>query len=103
MLAGQIVCNDIDNYLLYRRIAYGVRYQLWRPLSSVHEVFPKEFQQAVMAVSCCTLRSNCPLSRLPPDVIHYLLNMVPYDWFQPDGADDARVKKQKIGKCKKIS
>ena len=56
-------------------------------MGRVHQQFPSTFQAAVLALLSCAQHSESPISSLPPDILHYLLNMLPYSWFNVEGKD----------------
>ena len=66
------------------KLSYGVRYMLWRPALTVANSFPTTFGAAAFTLLCCGLREESPLNRIPNSVIYYIINMVPWHWF--DGA-----------------
>ena len=58
------------------KITYGVKYMLWSPFSSSHVKFPRQFNEMARTLVCANrFRTKSLLSRLPADVIYYILNM----------------------------
>ena len=69
------------------RVSYAVRYLLWNP--EVHDSFPNNFQLASAALHTQHAMS---WDGLPSEIILYILNMCPHDWF-----DTAADKEKKAG------
>jgi hypothetical protein len=69
------------------RVAYGVRYILWQPSSTVHCSFPRSFRQCALTVLMAQRRPESPLSALSDDLVLYILNLCGWDWF---GGMDSR-------------
>jgi hypothetical protein len=60
------------------RLEYGAVYRLWNP--SEHLSFGCRFQKLAKSLFLCQRRWESPMSRLPDDVIFYILNMCRWDW-----------------------
>ena len=61
------------------RLAYGTVYKLWNP-----EVSPKFggcFRDGARSLLLCQRRWGSPISAFPDEVVYYILNMCPWDWF----------------------
>jgi len=65
---------------------YGVKLLMWTP--EAHHHFPAGFRRSIFTLMCChkTLASlgsmqSPGLGNLPMDVLFYILNMLPWDWF----------------------
>jgi len=67
------------------RLSYGVVYKLWNPV--VHRDFGSKFQKIVRVLFMCQRRYECQFSRLPDDVIFYIVNMCRWDWANDDGRE----------------
>mmetsp|Transcript_6415 Transcript_6415/g.12241 ORF Transcript_6415/g.12241 Transcript_6415/m.12241 type:complete len:355 (+) Transcript_6415:531-1595(+) len=61
------------------RMEYGVRYKLWGP--RVHSSYGSSFRRSTLALFMLQRRDECVWSTMPDDVIMYVLNMCPWDWF----------------------
>jgi hypothetical protein len=61
------------------RIQYGTRYLLWNP--EIHEQFPSRFQ---LCASEFLVRHATSWQGLPGGICMYVLNMIPYDWFEAE-------------------
>ena len=60
------------------RVSYRATYLLWNP--ECHARFPAPFRRACALLFLCQRRDESPLSRMPDDVLFYILNMLPHDW-----------------------
>eukprot|EP00555_Chaetoceros_dichaeta_P007223 CAMPEP_0198265924 /NCGR_PEP_ID=MMETSP1447-20131203/25571_1 /TAXON_ID=420782 /ORGANISM="Chaetoceros dichaeta, Strain CCMP1751" /LENGTH=436 /DNA_ID=CAMNT_0043955703 /DNA_START=19 /DNA_END=1329 /DNA_ORIENTATION=+ len=79
------------------KISYGVVYKLWNPIE--YRNFGGKFRTTVRTMFACQRRRESPLSRLPDDVIYYILNMCRWDWVG-DGYEDCLEHKKR---CRKVS
>jgi len=79
------------------KISYGVVYKLWNPIE--YRNFGGKFRTTVRTMFACQRRRESPLSRLPDDVIYYILNMCRWDWVG-DGYEDCLEHKKR---CRKES
>jgi hypothetical protein len=72
------------------RLEYGAVYRLWNP--SEHFRFGSKFQTLAQSLFLCQRRWESPMSKLPDDVIFYILNMCRWDWANdtPDEMKDLR-------------
>jgi len=61
------------------RIAYGVRWALWRP--QTHRSYGGRFRDGGRALFMLQRREESVWSALPDDVIMYVLNFCKWDWF----------------------
>ena len=61
------------------RIQYGTRYLLWNP--EVHQQFPSRFQNCA---SEFLVRHATSWQGLPGGICMYVLNTIPYDWFEAE-------------------
>jgi len=67
-----------DNREFVGKISYGVVYKLWNPIE--YNNFGGKFRTTVRTMFACQRRMESPVSRLPDDVIYYILNMCRWDW-----------------------
>jgi hypothetical protein len=67
------------------RVSYAVRYLLWNP--ECHLAFPENFRNA-----SATLHNQHALSwaGLPSEIVLYILNMCPHDWFDTEADKEAK-------------
>jgi len=87
-----------DNREFVGKISYGVVYRLWNP--NEHKNFAgNKFQNVVRTMFACQRRRDSPLSRLPDDVIFYIMNMCRWDCFGDGYGDFSEYKK----KCRKVA
>ena len=72
------------------KMEYGVRYKLWGP--RVHSEYGGSFRECTRALFMMQRRDECLWSVMPDDVIMYVLNMCPWDWFADtvDGCERER-------------
>jgi len=75
-----------DNREFVGRISYGVVYRLWNPTEYKH-FGGGNFRKIVRTLFACQRRFESPISRLPDDVIYYIMNMCRWDWLD-DGYGD---------------
>eukprot|EP00532_Pseudo-nitzschia_australis_P012919 CAMPEP_0168220172 /NCGR_PEP_ID=MMETSP0140_2-20121125/9057_1 /TAXON_ID=44445 /ORGANISM="Pseudo-nitzschia australis, Strain 10249 10 AB" /LENGTH=502 /DNA_ID=CAMNT_0008148813 /DNA_START=127 /DNA_END=1635 /DNA_ORIENTATION=- len=61
------------------RLAYGAVYKLWNP--EVSSKFGGCFQDGARSLLLCQRRWGSPISAFPDEVVYYILNMCPWDWF----------------------
>eukprot|EP00940_MAST-03C_sp_MAST-3C-sp2_P002467 g2467.t1 len=61
------------------RISYGTRYLLWNP--EIHDQFPNRFRRCSSEL---LIRHATSWSGLPSAIIMYILNMLPFDWFESE-------------------
>lgn len=80
------------------KISYGVVYRLWNPIEYKH-FGGNKFQNVVRTMFACQRRWESPLSRLPDDVIFYIMNMCRWDCFGDGYGDFTEHKK----KCRKVA
>lgn len=85
-----------DNREFVGKISYGVVYKLWNPHEYKNFAGDK-FRQSVRTIFAGQRRWESPLSRLPDDVIYYILNMCRWDW-SGDGYEDCLDHKKKCRK-----
>merc|ERR1719491_2288841 len=82
-----------DNREFVGRISYGVVYRLWNP--NEYKFFGGgNFRRIVRTMFACQRRAESPLSRLPDDVIYYILNMCRWDWLNDGYGECLDHKKQ---------
>jgi hypothetical protein len=62
-------------------LVYGVRFLLWHPEQSTAARFPTQFKLGVQTLLLCASRPECVLSQIPADLVHFILNMCPWDHF----------------------
>lgn len=60
------------------RIRYAVKWKLWKP--ATHSIFPAGFKAMVRTMLACQQRTSSPLSRVPRDLILYIINFCAWDW-----------------------
>uniref|UniRef100_A0A7S1XME5 Uncharacterized protein n=2 Tax=Phaeomonas parva TaxID=124430 RepID=A0A7S1XME5_9STRA len=63
---------------------FGVRYLLWTPRNQVNPRFPQCFRRSATALFHTHAFS---WKGLPAEVVLYILNMCPWDWFGAEGLD----------------
>eukprot|EP00939_MAST-03C_sp_MAST-3C-sp1_P002893 g2893.t1 len=61
------------------RLSYGSRYLLWQP--ELHDRFPNRFRECSRAL---LIRHATSWSGLPSSIVLYILNMIPFDWFDTE-------------------
>eukprot|EP00586_Coscinodiscus_wailesii_P002930 CAMPEP_0172481346 /NCGR_PEP_ID=MMETSP1066-20121228/7107_1 /TAXON_ID=671091 /ORGANISM="Coscinodiscus wailesii, Strain CCMP2513" /LENGTH=266 /DNA_ID=CAMNT_0013243511 /DNA_START=59 /DNA_END=856 /DNA_ORIENTATION=- len=81
-------------------LEYGIVYRLWNPQE--HLAFGHQFQGLALTLFACQRRWESPMSRLPDECIHYILNMMRWDWVNDSAKDmvkyaSYRKKKEKRG------
>ena len=74
------------------RMEYGVRYKLWGPKS--HLSYGSAFRAATTALFMLQRRDDTIWATMPDDVIMYVLNMCPWDWFD----DSVEVLEREMGR-----
>ena len=62
-------------------IGFGVCYKLWDPKRDWHWSFGPKFRSSVLTMLAIARTNRVLLSTLPDEVIFYILNMCPWDWF----------------------
>jgi len=68
-----------ENREFVGQLSYGVVYKLWNP--DEYLKFGGKFKTAARILFGCQRRLESPLSRLPDDVIFYILNLCRWDWY----------------------
>lgn len=75
------------------RLNYGAVYKLWNP--DLSRSFGSKFQALTRALFLCQRRYESPISRLPDDVIFYILNMCRWDWANDTQEEMKQLKRRK--------
>jgi len=75
------------------KISYGVVYKLWNPIE-YRNFGGGKFRTIVRTMFACQRRRESTLSRLPDDVIYYILNMCRWDWVGDGYTDCLEYKKR---------
>jgi len=60
------------------RLSFGVKFLLCKPQKDLFFRFPSSFRIAVLTLMLC---SNGPGSKITPDIVLYIINMCPWNWF----------------------
>ena len=81
------------------RLEYGAVYQLWNPQTRM--LFGNNFQTMARTLWLCQRRPECVMSRLPDDVICYILNMCRWDWAMDN--KDTMKQQQSRRKCREMA
>lgn len=84
-----------ENREFVGRVGFGVRYLLWNPDTRIHQSFPTAFRR-----SAATLFRVHAFSwaGLPADIVLYILNMCPWDWFNgPEEPPGRRRSSRSVG------
>jgi len=63
------------------RIAYSVKYFLWRPSCRIHRLFPWKFRRTVVTLLMAQRRPGSPLCLVPAEALFYVLNLCRWDCF----------------------
>eukprot|EP00924_Labyrinthula_sp_SR-Ha-C_P009081 maker-scaffold_2-snap-gene-12.0-mRNA-1 protein AED:0.51 eAED:0.52 QI:0/0/0/0.8/0.75/0.8/5/0/375 len=63
------------------KVEFGVRFLLFRPVRETYNMFFENFQKGVKTMLLLHQRNECLVYNLSKDIVMFILNMLPWDWW----------------------